>query len=334
MFENEAARQLAHTYYGLVVSRCIHELADIGAADALDETPESSDVLAQRIGAHPDALRRILRLLATQGIFREDSSGKFAHTDQSRLLRSDHPQSMRALLSAGLSWTIFSELRTALSTGRPAMTVVAPDGFFAFLTTHPEEARRFDEAMTAKANIDIGSLMLAYDFSKFGLIADIGGGRGHLIKIVLASSPSSKGVLFDLPHVVAKALVQSSERLSIQGGDLFRDALPTADAYVLMNVIHDWDDPEATKILNGVRRAAPELSKLLVIEAILPERAEPGPTGYNRAMLTDVAMLAFSGGRERTLSKYQALLGQTGFDVDRVIPTSGDLSVIECSPRV
>jgi len=327
MVEAEAQKLLQVTY-GFFISRALIDLADMGVADALGETSESSEVLAQRIGAHPDALRRVLRLVAAQGVFREESAGRFAHTKLSRLLRSDHPHSVRDMIRANLAWKVASELETTLRTGQPAPSFAAPGGLFEYLANNPDEARRFDQSMTSKANRDLGALLAAYPFSSFKLIVDVGGGQGRLLKAILAAAPGSHGILFDRPQVVAD--VAAGQRLSIQAGDFFKDALPAADAYLLMNVIHDWNDPEARAILEAVRRAAPVEAKLLLVESIMPEKVEPSAAGY-RALMLDVAMLAMTGGRERTLSEYGALLAQAGFSLDRVVSTSGELSVIESS---
>ena len=140
--------------------------------------------------------------------------------------------------------------------------------------------------MTAKAQSQIAGILDAYDFSRFRSIADIGGGRGHLLQAVLGRAPEARGVLFDLPHVVDAAKGLASDRLSLAGGDFFRDRLPACDAYLLMEVIHDWDDEKSTAILKAVRAAAPEGATLLLLETIVPD--EPGP---HWAKTLDVVML-------------------------------------------
>jgi hypothetical protein len=334
MSEVEADLQLRQLIDAAVVARSVADVASMGVADALGERSESSDVLAQRVGAHPDALRRVLRLLAAHGVFLEESAGRFAHTDQSRLLRSNHPRSLRAVFRGlgDMAWKIFGALSSTLRTGQPATSALAPGGFFEYLASHPDEARIFDEIMTSKAHADISALMPAYDFSKFKLIVDVGGGRGHLVKAILAAAPNSSGVLFDLPHAVGHVPVLPSERLTVQAGDFFKDALPRGDAYLLMNVIHDWPDSEAINILKAVRREAQRDTKLLVIEVVVPDQIEPDSREARRALNLDVVMLAWSGGRERTASEYGALVRQGGFRLDRVISTRSDMSVIECSP--
>ena len=167
----------------------------------------------------------------------------------------------------------------------------APDGVFKYLADRPEEARLFGEAMTAKAHGHVASILGAYDFSGFHVIGDIGGGHGHLLRAVLERAPAARGVLFDLPNVLREVADLASERLMLQPGDFFSDPLPACDAYLLMEVIHDWGDEEATAILKAVRAAAPAHAKLLMIEQLVPD--EPGP---HWAKTLDVLMLAVAGG--------------------------------------
>ena len=179
--------------------------------------------------------------------------------------------------------------------------------------------------MTARSNAEIATLIPAFDFTRYNIIADVGGGRGHLLTAVLASTPNAKGVLFDRPPVVAG--VAPDARMSVQGGDFFKDPLPTADAYILSRVLHDWADTEAEAILRSVSRCAPKDAELLVLESILPEGSEP-----HHAKVLDILMLTISGGRERTRREYQTLLEAGGFRLDRVVPTAGPVSVIVGAP--
>ena len=183
------------------------------------------------------------------------------------------------------------------------MEKISPAGVFNYLADRPEEARLFNAAMTAKAHGHVAGILGAYDFSGFRVIGDIGGGHGHLLRAVLERAPATRGVLFDLPNVLREVADLASERLALQPGDFFSDPLPACDAYLLMEVIHDWGDEEATAILKAVRAAAPAHAKLLVIEQIVPD--EPGP---HWAKTLDMLMLAVTGGLQRTGQEYGALL--------------------------
>jgi hypothetical protein len=177
--------------------------------------------------------------------------------------------------------------------------------------------------MSQKARADIADLLGVYDFRSFRAIADIAGGRGHLLEAVLACAPQATGVLFDLPSVVETVAV-TNERFSTCAGDFFTDALPAADLYLLMDILHDWDDGDAAAILSAVRRAAEVGATVLVIEHIPPDE---GVDAVSQTL--DVLMLAVTGGRERTPNQIGALLQATGFDVSRVVRTGGPISAIE-----
>jgi hypothetical protein len=215
-------------------------------------------------------------------------------------------------------------LEHSLRTGQPAADKVLPGGFWGHLAQHPEAGAVFNAAMTAKAQAHVPRIVAAGDFSRFGRIADIGGGRGHLLRAVLDAAPQAKGVLFDLPQVVKESAGLASPRLILQGGDFFKDALPAADAYLLMEVIHDWGDDESVAILKAIRAAARPGAKLLLIEQIVP--SDPGP---HWTKLLDIHMMAFFAARQRTRSEYEALLRQAGFAFEREIDTGADISILE-----
>jgi hypothetical protein len=226
---------------GYCVSRCLHVVADLGVADALGESPRTATELATDVGAHPDALGRVLRLLAAHGVF-ELHNGTFCHSPASRLLQTDHPQSMRAfarMFGLPIFWEPSGALEHSVRTGDPAAPIVFPEGFWSYLAQRPEAAGIFNAAMTAKAHGAVAGILASYDFSRFGTIADIGGGHGHLLHAILETVPTASGVLFDLPHVVDDAAGIASQRLTLQAGDFFQDALPACDAYLLMEIIHD-----------------------------------------------------------------------------------------------
>jgi hypothetical protein len=225
-------------------------------------------------------------------------------------------------------WNSFGALEHSLRTGEAAITKIDPNGFFSYLSKHPKESQIFNEAMKAKSHADIAAVLPAYDFSIFRLIADIGGGHGHLLQAVLQTAPASTGVLFDQPQVIAEVANQASARLHLQAGDFFNDQLPICDAYLMMNIIHDWDDVTAAQILSAVRRVAPPGAKLLVIETIVPDTPEP-----HMAKELDVNMLAVTGGRERTRAEYEVLFSGSGFKLLRVVPTASPYSILEAVPQ-
>jgi hypothetical protein len=320
--------QLLALITGHVLPRCIHVIAEAGVADALDDVPMTPAALGRATDLDGATLHRLLRLLSTVGVF-EMQDGKWVHTPVSRFLRSDHPQSLRAfarMIGDRVNWSSLGELEYAARTGNAAIGKIAPEGIWGYYQNHPERGRIFDEAMTGKAHADNPAILDAYDFSKYRVIADIGGGRGHLLKAVLAKFPASSGILFDLQDVVGS--VEPSARMSLVAGDFFKSALPAADAYLLGHILHDWPDKQATAILRAIHRAAPAYAQLLVLEFILPE--EPGP---HLAKVLDILMLSTTGGLERTASEYASLLAAGGFKLERVVPTASPISVIVAAPE-
>jgi hypothetical protein len=228
------------------------------------------------------------------------------------------------LLGLSINWAAFQSLEHSVRTGVPAAETVVPEGYWAYYAEHPEQGRIFNAAMAGKAHGQVAGVVEAYDFSSFGSIGDIGGGKGHLIRAVFESAPAARGVLFDLPHVIADSEGMASGRLRLQAGDFFKDDLPACDAYLMMEVIHDWGDDEAVAILKAVRRAAPPVPRLLLIESIVPEG--PGP---HWAKTLDILMLTLLGGRQRTRKEHEALCAQAGFAVEREIDTRADISILE-----
>ena len=321
----ETLRQIAGGY---CLPRSLHVVAELGVADQLDGTPRTSAELAVDVGAQPEALGRVLRLLSAHGVF-ESSDGKFRHTPASRMLRTDHPQSMRDYVRMfGLPpfWATFGEMGHAVRTGLPAGDKVIEGGLWAYLAQHPDANAIFNATMMAKARSQIAGVLSAYDFSGFQRIGDIGGGRGHLLGAVLERVPTTTGVLFDLPHVVGDASGAVTPRLARQAGDFFKDALPVCDAYLLMEVIHDWGDAESVDILKAIRRAAPSHARLLLIEEMVPD--DPGPAW---SKMLDLHMLTLIGGKQRTRREYEALLRAAGFAFEREIETGGGISILEAT---
>lgn len=333
------SHMLTRALGGLMVGHCLISVTSFRIADALGDTPQTAAELAAATGADPDALHRMLRLLAAHDIF-ACSGDRFAHTTASKLLRADHPNSFRdlvALFGSAAYTELFGYFDYTLKTGASAPTKVNPDGFFAFLQGEPEVALQFNDAMTARSRAQVAAVAAAYGFSPGAVIADIGGGHGHLLKAVLDATPTASGVLFDLPAVIESAVTEKastrndagadSGRLTLQAGDFFRDPLPAADTYLLMDVLHDWDDEQAVAILSAVRSAAPPHARLLVIEFLLSD--VPGPD-WSKVM--DVIMLWLTGGRQRTRGDHEQMLSSARFRLERIIPTRSGVSILEALP--
>lgn len=313
---------------GYYVSRCLQVVADLGIADLITDVPISASELAQSTGSNPDALARVLSLLCAHGVFvRID--GQFGHTDASRVLRTDHPMSMRPfarLFGIPVFWQSAIRLDESVATGQPMGEEVTEGGLWRYFELHPEANETFNRTMAAKARLVIHLVLAAYDFTRFPRIADVGGGHGHLLSAILESAPLSHGILFDQPHVIEQATGVDGPRFELIVGNFFEDELPRADIYVLMEVIHDWDDEHAEKILHAIRRAAPAGAKLLLIEAMMPEQPFPCWT-----TTLDIVMLNLVGGKQRSMSEYTSLLNRCGFDQVREIPIGAGQSIVEAT---
>jgi len=323
----ETLRQISAGY---CLARAVHVLAEFNVADALGETAQSATQLADAVGADGDALSRVLRLASAHGVF-EQKGDTYQHSPASRMLRTDHPQSMRAfvrMFGLAINWDAYRELEYSVQSGRRAMEKTLPEGVWSYLGQHPEANSIFNAAMLAKAQGQIPAIVQCGNFPRFKVIADIAGGRGHLLRAILETAPATKGILFDLPHVVNQAADLASSRLTLQGGDFFKDALPKCDAYILMEIIHDWPDREAVTILQAVRQAAPPGATLFLIETIVPEGPQP-----DWSKMLDIHMLTLLGGKQRTLKEYDTLLRQADFEFKEEIDTGTGISIIETLAR-
>jgi hypothetical protein len=321
-----APARLMRSTNAFIISRCLYVAAEVGVADHLEDAPKTTQALAQATGTHAGALHRILRALAAHGIF-EERDGAWAHTDESRLLRKDDPTSMRdyiRMLGMPAFWRTWEYMEHSARTGETAFLKVDPRGVFTYFAEHPEECSIFNSAMTAKSHADIAAVLPAYDFSQFATIADIAGGRGHLLRAILKQCPKTQGVLFDQPHVCTEVSPAHDEKLTVVAGNFFADSMPKADAYVLMNVIHDWADAESIKILSAIRRDMPSHARVLLVESVVP--SSPGP---HLSKELDIVMLVFPGGKERTKEEYADLGAKCGLRLKRVVDTKSPYSIIE-----
>lgn len=308
------------------VSRCLHVVAQHGVADAVEPEGSTVDEVADRLGLDADALGRVLRALAAHGVFEVDLP-EIRHNDASRLLRADHPMSMGAfahMMGLPMSWDALSALPSTLETGRAGVFDLDPDGLFAYLRAHPDQAAVFDRAMTAKSHADIPLVLDAYDFGARPSVVDVGGGRGHLLRAVTARVTGIEATLVDLPEVIERLDAAGADGLRLLAADFFTDALPSAAVYVLMEIIHDWDDADAVRILSNVRRSTPDDATVLVVETVLDDQRLRDP-----AKTLDIVMLALTGGRERTAAEHSSLFERSGFELVRVIPTGGGVQIVE-----
>jgi hypothetical protein len=315
-------------------TQAITAAAELGIADALAKGPLSADELASAVNADADALSRLLRALITRGIFRQRRDGRYDLTPLADTLRSDADVSMAALarfLGSPQHREHWSHLTDAVRTGRSVVPALRGKPVFEYLADEPEFAGIFNDAMTSISELAIAPLIAAYDFNPYATIVDVGGGHGRLLAAILGATPHSRGILFDMPQVVAGAPAVLEEqhvadRVRIAEGSFFDTVPEGGDAYVLKNVIHDWPDDDAVRILGNVRRAAATGKTLLLVEGVLP--------GHDREFSgnwVDLEMLVTADARERTAAEYGELLRRAGFDKTRVVETASPLSVVEAT---
>ncbi|MDT5147154.1 MAG: hypothetical protein QOC58_1799 [Mycobacterium sp.] len=313
-------------------SQAITVAAQLGVADALTDGPLPIGELAARVGADADALRRLLRALIGKGIFRLRRDGRYELNSLAATLRSDAPISMTwAAQFYGSAeqrerWTLMVD---AIRTGRTIVPALRGRESFDYFAGQAELAELFNHTMTSVSELTDGAVVAGYDFGAFRTIVDVGGGHGPLLAAILAGAPASRGVLYDLPRVVANAPnllreCQVADRVRIEEGSFFERVPAGADAYILKNIIHDWPDDKAVQILRNVRAAAGRAATVLLVELVIPDHNRDFPGKW-----VDLEMLLNLGARERTAVEYEDLLGRAGLRVTRVVQTASPLSVVE-----
>jgi O-methyltransferase domain/Dimerisation domain len=316
---------------GYWIAQALYVVAKLRLADFLKNGPMTAENLALVTQSHPRALYRLLRALASIGVFVEGDQQCFSLTPLAELLRSDVPGSQRAMAIMGgeVYSHAWAELLYSVQTGQPAFEKIHGLPLFEYLNKHPELARCFDECMMLEHRRETDAILDGYDFSGVRLLADIGGGNGSLLTAVLRQYPNIRGILFDLPGVVerAKTNVQDAgieERCQLVAGNFFESVPNGADAYLLRHIIHDWNDEKATRILQTVQLAMGQEGRLLVAESVIPPGKDP-----SFSKLLDLAMLVALGGQERTETEYRVLYETTGFRVARIVPVHAEVNVIE-----
>ncbi len=333
----EQVRELYQLMSGYRVSQAIAVVAKLGIADLLGGGPEGSDELARATKTIEAALYRVLRLLVGAGLFDETAPRRFALTGLGTGLRADVPGSIRPMMLMLLDdckWGAWGELMHSVRTGEIAFDHVHGVGFFDYLRTHPESAATFNAAMTSNTAQSGAGITGVYDFSGIRCLVDVGGGHGLLLATILQAYPAMRGVLFDLPEVVAGAAPALEEagvadRCEVGGGDFFAAVAP-GDAYILRQIIHDWDDDRATVILANCRRAMQGVGRVLVVERAIGR-------DYRQALQVlhlDLEMLVNLSGLQRTDAEYGALFAAAGFRLGTVVPLGDPLhySVFEGVP--
>lgn len=317
---------------GYQVTQAIHVMARLRIADILRDEPLPPDAIAERCDADAGTLRRLLRALESIGLFRVDDGGRYATTPLGDLLRTDHPQSAWAaaeLIGDPLRWDTWAALEGTVTTGVSAFERVHGMPLFAYLSSHPDLSRRFDEVMTMSTRQSLSRILDACDLSASRLIVDVGGGQGALLQAVLSRYPDARGILFELPYVREAreiAGTPAADRCTVVSGDMF-DSIPAGgDTYLFRRVLHDWNDDDCLRILRNCRQAIEDGGRLLAIDAIVPEGGGYAPEKWN-----DLHMLMMCDGKERTREEFADLYARAGFRLVDIHP-AGPVSIVEGAP--
>ncbi len=310
---------------GFWVARSLYLAAEIGVADVFDGQPKTVAQLAAGTNTDPRSLYRLLRALASVGVFTEVADQTFALTPLGETLGTNNPESMRytAIAQMGEDHSLgWGNGLHSLRTGEIAFDQATGMSIWDYYVQHPVLEQKFSRCMSSMGTAIAQAVAASYDFSGFNTIVDVGGAKGSLISTILQANPYLKGILFDLPQIVAD--VQDDSRLQAISGNFF-ESIPTGgDAYLMRWIIHDWDDEKSSIILKTCHQAMPDHGKLLLVESIIPPGNDP-----SSAKFVDLIMLLMTGGKERTEAEYRALLRASGFELTRVIPTPSAMSIIE-----
>ncbi|GAA3734169.1 methyltransferase [Salinactinospora qingdaonensis] len=316
-----------------IVPFTLRAVCDLGIADLLTDGPRTVDDLAEQVGAHAPSLHRALRVLASKGIFTETHPGTFDLSPLAEPLRSDHPLSLRdayPLLTSDVdAWARFDH---CIRTGEAAFDLVHGQGYWDYMADNPEQSRRVDRSMASINRLHLRTVLPAYDWGSFDTVIDVGGGNGAFLAGILAKFRSLHGTVYDLPHVVAAATdvfaaAGVSDRATSIGGSFFDHVPPGADGYLLKTVLPGFTDDEAVRALRRVRAAMRPDSRLLLLEAIIPDGDD-----YDAAKLVDLHTLMLTGGSHRSQEGLATLLGRAGLDLVLVRPTAS-LTVVEAVSR-
>jgi ubiquinone/menaquinone biosynthesis C-methylase UbiE len=323
---------LTQILLGSLASQTLYVAAKLGIADQLVDGPKSVEDLAKATETDAPSLYRVLRALASLGVFTEQEDRKFALTPTAEPLRSDAPNSLRDVAifwGEDWHWDVWGKILYSVRTGKSAWAQTHGEEVFSFFERNPEAAQVFNRAMSSFSSVATDAVIAAYDFGGIESLVDIAGGHGRMLTGILEANPQVRGILFDLPHVIAGAREQvaaskAAERVEFVDGDFFAEVPEGGDAYIMKHIIHDWDDERALAILKNIKRAMKPDGRVLLVEAIIAD-------GNNQdfGKLLDIEMLVSPGGKERTANEYSELFARAGFKMTRIVPTKSPYSVIE-----
>jgi hypothetical protein len=327
-----ASSRMLQMLNSFLTVQALHVAAALGIADLLASGPRSADDLAAATGALRPSLYRVLRMLTGAGVFREEADGRFALTALGGTLRSEGPDSVREwalYVGAPEMWAAWGRLRDSVMTGEPGFALAHGMSNLEYRARNPELGAAFDRFMSRLSDQHNAAVVAAYDFSPFRTVADIGGGQGSTLAAILRANPELRGVLLDLPHVVASteplAAAGVFDRCEVLGGDMLQGVPAGVDGYLIKRVLMGRGDEQATRLLRHCAEALPKGGKVLVVDLVMPPGNDPSPVkSFDLQML-----LVAEEGRVRTEVEFRDLFAAAGLRLARVIPTASPNSILE-----
>ncbi len=329
----EAIEHVFQLMTGHIVASAVNIAAQLGIADRLALGPQSASDLARAADVNEDALYRLLRALASVGVFEEVSPRVFGQTPAGAALQDGPVRWMAIWIAGAFNLRVYANAMHSIKTGESAVPETVGKNIFEHFATDPQLSKIFNDAMTGFSGSVIPAILEAYDFGGIDTLVDVAGGHGAVLTAILQKYSAMKGVLFDIDHVVAgaKARIASqglADRVTTASGDFFKAVPAGGDAYVMKHIIHDWYDDRAVMILKNIRAVLPSNGRVILLEAVIPAGNEPS---FGKVL--DIEMLVMPGGKERTAEEFRQLFTAAGFELTRIVATKSPLSVIEAKPR-
>jgi hypothetical protein len=319
--------------FGFAASAALNVVARLGIADLLAKGPQSTKELAKAVQVKEDFLYRVMRTLASLGVFKEVSLRQFALTPISEELKTDQPGSMRdaiCFLADPWHFKMYQHLLEVMKTGKTGSEVDSGENCWAALAKDKEEDVRFNAAMTSLSARMMPAILEAYDFSYINTLVDVAGGHGFVLTSILKKHPKMQGIVMDQAHVVAGAKqrikqLELEKRANAEAGDFFKAVPKGGDAYIMKHIIHDWDDEKSIAILKNIHVALAGVDKgqVILLEGVVPPGNDPHPSKF-----MDIEMMVLPGGLERTEAEFRTLFNKAGFELKQIVPTKSPLSVI------
>lgn len=324
--------QLMGMLFGIPIVHMIGCATEMHVFDLLADGPTSAGRVAERAGTLVEPTYRLLRALSVLGFTHEDDQQQFSLAAMGELLRSDRPGSfapMAIMVSRDWGSVHFSEMMYSLKTGHSAFKNHHGAALFDWLAARPEDEQLFSRSMATFSSLEIAAILQAYDFSMHRDVVDLGGAHGEFLMAILAAAPRTRGILFDFPRVVSEAQrllrlpPELACRVAFEGGNFFDSVPAGGDLYTLKNILHDWDDERATRILRNVAAVLPKGGRVMVVEQGI---APPGVAHFGKVL--DLVMLAqLDGARERTQEQLAVLMSAAGIHLEHAIPTMGPVTL-------